>query len=101
MTLRRSRVLEFICEVVRDILISRNENPSATDYKKGLHHAWDCNAEILLAGISTSRNLRIHVLVASIVVIYNLILRKCNSLNIVIHWSRVVLNRRSRIASIT
>lgn len=83
------------------MLILRNKPPSATDYNIGLHHAWDCNDEILLAGILTNRNLRVHLQVASIVVIYNPILRKCNTLNVAIHWSRAVLNRRRRIASIT
>ncbi len=56
---------------------------------------------ILLVGIFTNRNLRIRVLVVSILMVYNLVLRKCNSPTIVINWSRVLLNRNSGIIGIT
>ncbi len=56
---------------------------------------------ILNVGIFTDRNLSIPILVVSIMVIYHLVLRKCNSPNIVIKWSKVLLNWSSRIASIS
>ena len=55
----------------------------------------------LLFGIFTNRNLKIRVLVLNMTMVYNLILRKCNSPTIVINWSRILLNRSSGIASIT